>query len=181
MTLAESQSKQVSIIDLANIKAHKIYEYRAWDFRGGQWDHASVVLRLENGNEPLPRGVVRAYMRDDSGEPQFVGEDMIEPAPAGSELGVTIGDAFDVVIESTVISSEKIDRVRTRYAMSYVLHNARAEPVTVELRQSGFWRDGKIESESLPSRRIDAFTHEWSVPVPANGETTLTFTANAGG
>jgi len=181
VTLAQSQSKQVSIIDLANVKAHKIYEYRAPDFRGDQWNNASVVLRFENGNEPLPRGVVRVYMRDDSGEPQFVGEDMIEPATAGSELGVTIGDAFDVAIESTVISSEKIDKVRTRYAMSYVLHNARAEPVTVELRQSGFWRDGKVESESLPSRKIDAFTHEWSVSVPPNGETTLTFTANAGG
>ncbi len=181
LTLAPSQSKQVSIIDLANIKARKIYEYRPWDFRSNSYESASVVLRFENGNTPLPRGVVRAYMRDDSNESQFLGEDMIEPASAGSDIGVKIGDAFDVSVQSTVVASEKIDKVRTRYTMSYLIHNAGQEPVTLELRQSGFWRDGKIENENMPSRKIDAFTYEWSVPVPANGENTLTFTANAGG
>jgi hypothetical protein len=181
VTLAPSQSKQVSIIDLANIKAKKIYEYRLWGFRSNSYESASVVLRFENGNTPLPRGVVRAYMRDNSGEPQFLGEDMIEPASAGSDIGVKIGDAFDVSVQSTVVASEKIDKVRTRYAMSYLIHNAGQEPITLELRQSGFWRDGKVENENLPSRKIDAFTYEWSVPVPANGENTLTFTANAGG
>jgi hypothetical protein len=181
VTLAQSQTKQVSILDLASVTARKIYEYRSSGFRSaGYPDNASVVLRFENGHEPLPRGVVRVYTRDDAGEPQFLGEDMIEPAPAGSELGVKVGDAFDVTVESTVVSSEKIDKVQTRYVMSYLLRNAGALPVTVELRQSGFWRDGKVENESLPSRRIDAYNYEWSVPVPANGETTLTFTANDG-
>ena len=182
VTLAQSQTKQVSILDLANVTAHKIYEYRPTGFRSNGFpENASVVLRIENGSEPLPRGIVRAYMRDDTGEPQFLGEDMIEPAPPGSDLGVTIGQAFDVSVESTVVSSEKIDKVRTRYGMSYLLRNAGTQPVTVELRQSGFWRDGKVEAESLPSRRVDAYTYEWSVPVPANGETSLSFTADAGG
>ena len=124
---------------------------------------------------------LRYVLVDDAGEPLFMGEDEIEPAPAGSELGVKIGEAFDVTVQSSVVASEKIDSVHTRYSMSYVLHNARPEPVIVELRQSGFWRDGKIETESLPSRRIDAYTYDWSVKVPANGEATLTFTADAGG
>jgi hypothetical protein len=182
VTLAQSQTKQVSLLDLTGIKAQKIYEYRPWGFRSnGYGDNADVVLRFENRDEPLPRGIVRAYVRDDAGEPLFMGEDEIEPAPAGSELGVKIGEAFDVTVQSSVVASEKIDSVRTRYSMSYVLHNARPEPVIVELRQSGFWRDGKIETESLPSRRIDAYTYDWSVKVPANGEATLTFTADAGG
>ena len=40
--------------------------------------------------------------------------------------------------------------------------------------------DGKVTDESLPSRRIDARTLAWSVPVPANGETILTFTVDNG-
>ena len=53
--------------------------------------------------------------------------------------------------------------------------------MTVELRQGGYWgRDTKVVSESLPSRRIDAGTLGWSVPVPANGETTLTSVVETG-
>jgi hypothetical protein len=50
----------------------------------------------------------------------------------------------------------------------------------VELRQGGLWRDGEVKAESLKSRRIDARTLGWSVPVPANGETILTFTVETG-
>ena len=86
-----------------------------------------------------------------------------------------------MTVQSTVVSSEKIDKVRTRYVMSYLVRNAGSQPIIVLLRQSGFWRDGKVETESLPSRRVDAYNYEWSVPVPANGEATLNFTANDGG
>jgi hypothetical protein len=93
---------------------------------------------------------------------------------------VKIGEAFDVTVQPTLVTSEKISKSRTRYTMSYLLRNAKPEPVMVELRQDGLWRGGKVETESLPSRRIDAGTLGWSVPVPANGETTLTFTVDSG-
>jgi hypothetical protein len=64
---------------------------------------------------------------------------------------------------------------RYRYSMSYLVRNARSEPVTVELRQGGLWLDNQVIKESLASRKIDAFTRGWSTPVPANGETTVTF------
>jgi hypothetical protein len=65
--------------------------------------------------------------------------------------------------------------------MSYVVRNARAEPVSVELRQGGLWgRDTKVVVESLPSRRIDAYTLGWSVPVAAGGQTTLTAQVETG-
>ena len=65
--------------------------------------------------------------------------------------------------------------------MSYLVRNARSEPVTVELRQAGIYgRNNKVVQESLKSRKIDAFTQGWSVPVPANGQTTLTFTLETG-
>jgi hypothetical protein len=62
-----------------------------------------------------------------------------------------------------------------------LFRNAQAVPATVTLRQSGLWRDGKVETESLASKRIDASTLSWDVPVPANGETVLTFTVDSGG
>jgi len=62
-----------------------------------------------------------------------------------------------------------------------VIRNAKSEPVTVEVRQSGYWgRNTKVLAESLPSRRIDAYTLGWSVPVPANGQTVLTSQVETG-
>ncbi|NLG75111.1 MAG: DUF4139 domain-containing protein, partial [Xanthomonadaceae bacterium] len=69
---------------------------------------------------------------------------------------------------------------RSRYSMSYLVRNARNEPVTVDIRQGGLWRDGKVLSESIKSTRPDAYTLQWAVPVPANGETKLTFTVETG-
>lgn len=181
VTIADNQTKQVAFLDLAGVKAEKAYEYRAPDFQSAeQPDHADVVLKFSNTNRPLPSGVVRVYMRDTDGDPKFVGEDSIDQTPAGSGLGIKIGEAFDVTVQGSVVTSEKIARWNTRTAMSYTLRNALPQPVTVDLRQSGLWRDGKVEAESLPSKRIDARTLSWSVPVPAHGETVLTFTVDSG-
>ena len=41
-------------------------------------------------------------------------------------------------------------------------------------------RNTRVISESLPSRKVDAFTLGWSVQVPANGSTTLTSVVETG-
>ena len=74
------------------------------------------------------------------------------------------------------MAESRVSKRRTRYEMKYLLRNAKDEPVTVELRQGGLWRENEVKAESLKSRRIDASTLGWSVPIPANGETVLTFT-----
>ncbi len=182
VTIAESQTKQVGFIDLHGVKAVKTYEYRAGDFSSDENpEHADSILKFSNEQKALPAGTVRVYMRDAAGDAKFVGENDLDHTPAGSDLAIKIGEAFDVTVQPTVVSSEKMTRSRTRYSMSYSFRNAKPTPVTVDLRQDGLWRDGKIETESLPSRRIDAQTLSWSVPVPANGETILTFTVDTGG
>jgi hypothetical protein len=180
VTIADSQNKQVSILDTM-ARATKTYELRVRYFDGtGGAAPADVVLKFKNQAEPLPAGVVRVYMRDETGEQEFLGEDEIEHSPTGSDMAIKIGEAFDVTVEGTVVASEKISKTMTRYSMSYVFRNARPDPVTVDLRQERLGHDGKVETESLPSKRIDAYTLGWSVPVPANGETTLTFTVDVG-
>ena len=101
--------------------------------------------------------------------------------PQGSELALKFGDALDVTVQPTVVSIDKVTKTRTRYSMSYLVRNAKSEPVAVELRQGGYWgRNTKVVSESLESRRIDAGTLGWSVPIAANGETTLTSVVETG-
>jgi hypothetical protein len=64
--------------------------------------------------------------------------------------------------------------------MSYLVRNARAEPTTVTIRQDGLWRFNEIRAESIRSRRTDADSFAWDVPVAGNGETRLTFTVRQG-
>jgi hypothetical protein len=185
-TVAQNQTKQVGLLAANGVAAHKVYQYEAGGF-GSQPNPSSAAVVVDFMNSKasglasgLPAGTIRVYQRDASGDPKFVGENHLDHTPQGSELAVKIGDAFDVTVQPTLVAEEKASKTRTRYSMSYLIRNAKAEPVTVELRQHGLWRDGKVLKESLPSRRIDARTLGWSAQVPANGQTVLTFTVETG-
>jgi hypothetical protein len=185
-TIAANQNKQVGFLSAQGVAAKKVYEIRQdWFSSQAQPESATVAIQFSNarlaglGNQ-LPAGVMRVYVRDKAGDPKFIGENAIDHTPAGSELSIKTGDAFDVTSQGTLVSDEKVSKTRSRYTMKYLIRNARPEPVTVELRQGGLWRDGEVKAESLKSRRIDARTLGWSVPTPANGETTLTFTVETG-
>jgi hypothetical protein len=186
-TIAQNQTKQVSFLDAAGVAARKVYQFNLGGFASAEQPaDAAVVVDFTNSaasglGSGLPAGAIRVYERDLAGDPKFVGENQIDHTPQGSELAVKIGDAFDVTVQPTLVSDEKVSKTRSRYAMSYVIRNARAQPITVELRQGGLWgRDTKVVSESLPSRKVDAYTLGWSVPVAANGQTTLTTQVETG-
>ena len=185
-TIASNQNKQVGFLSAQGVAARKVYEVReGWFSTQAEPVKAVVAIQFSNGRlgglgNQLPAGVMRVYMRDAAGDPKFVGENAIGHTPAGSELSIKTGEAFDVSSQATLVAETRVSKTRTRYEMKYLLRNAKDQPVTVELRQGGLWRDGEVKAESLKSRVIDARTLGWSVPVPANGETTLTFTVETG-
>ncbi len=181
-TIAESQSKQVSFLDVSGAPASKVYRL---DFGGfaSQEQPISAAVKLEfaagGGSEPMPAGTVRFYVRDQQGNPKFIGENEIGHTPAGSDLSIQTGQAFDVTVQPTLVTADRRIGGRTRYTMTYLVRNARPEPVVVQVRQSGLGRNGKVVEESLKGRRLNSDTFAWDVPVPANGETTLTATLDA--
>ncbi len=181
-TIASNQNKQVGFLSAQGVAAKKVYEVReGWFSTQAEPVKAVVAIQFSNARlaglgSQLPAGVMRVYMRDAAGDPKFVGENAIGHTPAGSELSIKTGEAFDVSSQQTLVAESRVSKRRTRYEMKYLLRNAKDEPVTVELRQGGLWRENEVKAESLKSRRIDAATLGWSVPIPANGETVLTFT-----
>jgi hypothetical protein len=94
----------------------------------------------------------------------------------GSQLGLVTGQAFDVKVQPVVERRERINDERWRTTMRYTVTNARPEPVTVWVMQSGLWGDTRIVQESQPSERRSADDAVWRVEVPANGEATVTAT-----
>jgi len=185
-TIANNQTKQVSFLDATAVRASKGYEVSfSRFFSSDEPVSAQVRIRFSNSRagglgEPLPAGVARVYARDSRGQPQFVGEDLLGHTSAGSDIALRIGDAFDVTVTPTVLQTTKVNKRVTEYQLSYLVRNARAEPVTLTVRQDGLMRVNEVRAESIVGRRTDADSFAWDIPVPANGENTLTFTLRQG-
>ncbi len=185
-TIANKQTKQVGFLESDDVKASKGYEVTFPDFSSSD-DPQSAEVRVRFSNSKaaglgtqLPAGVVRVYARDSKGQPQFIGEDRIGHTSAGSDIALRIGDAFDVTVTPTLVQTTKVNKRTSDYQMSYLVRNARPEPVVLTLRQVNLWRINEIRAESIKGRRTDANNFAWDVPVAANGETTLTFTLRQG-
>ena len=179
-TIANMQTKQVSFLDVHGVPAEHGYEFRNY-WMGTQEDpqSAKTVYRFNTGSakglgDQLPAGILRFYIRDKQGDPQFIGESSIDHTPMGSTLSLSTGDAFDVKVKPVVEKRERAGLRRWKTSMKYTVTNAKPTPVTVVLQQDGLWGDTRIESESMASTRPNADMVEWKVSVPANGTTEVT-------
>lgn len=183
--IANNQTKQVSFLTAPQVAADKVYEIRYFNLETAQVQPVDVRVRFSNARaaglgQPLPSGVVRVYSRDQRGQPQFIGEDLIAHTSAGSEIAVKTGEAFDVTAEATALKKSRVNARTTDTDMTYQLRNARAQPVTVTLRIDGLLRNNEVLKESVKGRRAEARAFAWDVVVPANGESTLAVTLRNG-
>ena len=179
-TIANLQTKQVNFLDVHNVPAEHGYEFRnAWMASSNEPESARTTYKFSNSShagigDQLPAGVLRFYMRDKKGDPQFIGESQIDHTPMGSILSLETGDAFDVKVKPNVVKRTNLGTYRWRTDMEYDLTNATPHPVTVDLQQLGLWGDTRIVAESQKSERLSADMTEWKVVVPANGSTKIT-------
>jgi hypothetical protein len=179
-TIANQQTKQVSFLDVHGVPAEHGYEFRNdWMQSSNTPLSAKVVYRFSTSahaglGDQLPAGILRFYMRDKRGEPQFIGESRIDHTPMGSVLSLSTGDAFDVKVQPTVEKRTRLGFLHWQTDMRYVLTNAMPKPVTVALLQAGLWGDTSIKAETQKSTRRNADEAEWTVTIPANGTATLT-------
>ena len=190
-TIRENQTKQVSLLNASAIPVKKEfllkgsdYYYRSSYGDLGQKLKVGVYVEFENREEaglgmPLPRGIVRVYKKDSAGGAQFVGEDRIDHTPKNEDVRLKLGDAFDVTASKKQTAFEKkADYGPYEYvfesAYEIKLKNAKEEAVTVKVLEPmpGDW---KVVTESHPHTREASGTAVWEVPVPAEGETILTY------
>jgi hypothetical protein len=179
-TIANQQTKQVSFLDVHGVPAEHGYEYRNhWLATAETPVSAKSVYSFSTSahaglGDQLPAGILRFYMRDKRGDPQFIGESRIDHTPMGSTLSLATGDAFDVKVHAVVDKRTRLSNLDWQTDMHYELSNALPRAVVVKLIQDGLWGDSSIKSESQKSTRPSAEAAEWAVTVPANGKTTVT-------
>jgi hypothetical protein len=180
-TIANMQTKQVSFLDVHGVPAEHGYEYRnGWLGSADKPQSARTIYRFSTSahaglGDQLPAGILRFYMRDQRGDPQFIGESRIDHTPMGSTLSLATGDAFDVKVRPQVVKRTRLGGLfEWQTDMSYELTNALPRAVIVHLIQDGLYGDTRTVTESLKSTRRDADSAEWVVTVPANGKANVT-------
>jgi hypothetical protein len=189
-TIKENQVKQVALLTATAVPAVKEYVLRGNEYyyrsrSGSLGDKLKAAVFLEFANReksglglPLPKGIMRVYKQDSSGNPQFVGEDRIDHTAKNEKVRLRLGDAFDVTAEKKqtdfkkLAGGEKETLIESTYRIE--LKNAKDKPVTVKVEEPmpGDWQ---IVQESRPHAKEDARTAVWRIEVPAEGKADLTY------
>ena len=134
------------------------------------------------GDRPLPGGVARLYQPDSAGRPQLVGEASIDHTPAGRDLRLDAGVAFDLTARRvqtgyvTRRDSTKAHGVRTVATADYrvTVRNATDSVRTVDVieERAGEWA---VVSSSVPAEKLSSTRTRFRTKVPARGEAAVTY------
>jgi hypothetical protein len=190
-TIADNQTKQVALLSAQGVPVLKElllqgsdYYYRSSVGGIGQKVKIGVFVQFDNREAsrlgmPMPKGVVRVYKKDSSGNAQFVGEDRIDHTPKNEKVRLKLGEAFDVTADKKQTDfkrREPTNRASYVFESAYeiVVRNAKKEAATVVVREPvpGDWT---MLEETQGHAKVAAGTAEWRVQVPAEGSTTLRY------
>jgi hypothetical protein len=188
--LAAGERKQATLFRLDDVPAERHYRFEGLAGLGGPDEVGPVQAGLElrfdtpegEAERPFPAGTIRVYetldLEDGGGSdrPLFAGEDRVPHIPAGGEVTLTLGRAFDVTAMARRTGYERLGDRSFEQAQEIVVRNAKSEPVEVEI-VGRFPRGTEIVEESAPHTQTTAERLTWTLTVPAEGETTLTYTA----
>jgi hypothetical protein len=190
-TIAESQTKQVSLLTASGVSARKELLLRGADYYYGssygdlgQKMKVSVFVEFDNKESahlgmPLPKGVIRVYKKDTSGNAQFVGEDNIDHTPKNEKVRLKLGEAFDVTADKKQTDFKRLPNPAKGNALyesafEIVLKNAKKDAVTVTV-QEPIPADWKILEESHKHEKAASNTAVWHIAVPAESSTRLSY------
>lgn len=190
-TIAESQTKQVALLSASGIPARKelvLYgnEYYYGSSYGdlGQKMKVSVFVEFDNKESaklgmPLPKGIIRVYKKDSTGNAQFVGEDQIDHTPRNEKVRIKLGESFDITADKKQTDFKKYPnpaKGNRLYESAYeiVLKNGKKEAASVTVQEPipGDW---KMLRESHPSAKVTGHTAVWKINIPADSKITLAY------
>jgi hypothetical protein len=184
VTLRSRETKQVEFIDAGAIPAEVTYEltYDGYWYGETVTRNPSVSVELVNGEEqglgaPLPAGIVRVYKRDVDGASELAGESRIDHTPRDEKVHLTVGQAFDIVGEWRQVKRRDISMWVQDVSYEVVVRNHKTEDVSITLTQHPYaWGQWSVRNATAEHRKTDNNTLQFDVVVPADGETTVTYT-----
>lgn len=195
-TLLPGVTSSVALFEPARTRYERTYVVRGevpfWGYLPQQGEETEVPVEVryvlerarksDFGERPLPGGVVRVFEGDSAGRLQLVGEATVEHTPAGENLKVLAGNAFDLTARRVQTSyttrrdSVKAGYWRTTATADYrvTIKNATDSAVVVEVQEerAGEW---KVVSSSVPAEKVSSTVTRFRVRVPARGEVSVAY------
>jgi len=175
-TIANNEVKQIGLLNATGVKSTKKFTY------DGAADGNQVKVRVEFENAaasglgmPLPEGVVRVFQRDKDGSLELAGEDRIKHTPKNETVRVAMGSAFDIAPERNQTDVRQISSKVSEASYEIILrnHKTQAVEVTVTEHSYGQW---EITQSSVPSKKKDSSTFEFTVRCEPEKPVTITYT-----
>jgi hypothetical protein len=203
-TLRDRETKQVEFIRAAGVGTKQIYIYDgikvdANRYNGWNWDNFRndrsygtesnpkiwVMREFVNSQAnhlgmPLPKGRVRFYRRNDDGQIEFTGENVIDHTPRDETVRVYTGNAFDLAGErrrtNYVVEDSKSTATES---FEIKVRNHKKEPVEVRVVEHLYraltW---DVAASTSDYKKTDAHTIEFPVTIAPDGEKTIAYTAH---
>jgi hypothetical protein len=195
-TLLPGLTTSVALFEPVQVAYERNYVVRGlvpyWGFLPQQGEESEAPVEVsytlkrphqsEFGDRPLPGGVARIYQPDSAGRPQLVGEAALDHTPAGRDLRLDAGVAFDLTARRfqtgyvTRRDSTKAHGVRTIATADYrvTVRNATDSVATVDVieERGGEWA---VLSSSVPAEKLSSTRTRFRVKVPARGEAAVTY------
>ncbi len=181
-TLANNETKQISLFEASNVKATKKYFYQSGGYyyynQPNSKGKVAVVMEFENKKDnnlgiPMPEGKVRVY-KSDGESLEFVGEDMIDHTPKDEKVRLKIGDAFDITAKEVQTDNKRISDKVSEQAYEITFKNHKQENVVIEV-QRYLGLNWEVLSSSINYQKKDSQNIIFKVPVAKDGETVLKF------
>lgn len=186
--IESNQTKQLALLSASNVRVGKEYRfadvlpvYRGDSFSGETPDrNAEVVLEFDNTKAAnlglaLPAGTIRVYKANAKKNMFFVGEDRISHTPENGKIKLHLGNAFDVTVSGRETAYTAFSPKAYEASYSLTFKNAKDIPVSVKYGQT-FSNQWSVSSSSLPYETKNARQAEWTVKIPAKGQSVLNFT-----
>jgi len=185
--LVPGESRSVPLFDRSSAQVEPQYFLRASGFGPlSPWNqpmrdqHPDIEYRVARGartlfgQTPLPAGLVRVYAPDSAGRLQLLGETNIDHTPAGRDLKLVTGTAFDITAERAQTEFDRRGPREVVSAYRVTIQNAKTERVVVQVEDQ-FGTEWDLLSSTVPPERPTATSVRFAVPVAAGAEATLEY------
>jgi len=203
-TLRDRETKQVEFVHASGVTTKQLYiydgvkidpnRYNGWNWENIRNDHSygtesnpKVWVMREFVNSaanhlgmPLPKGRVRFYRRNDDGQVEFTGENMIDHTPRDETVRIYTGNAFDLTGERRR-ANYTVDMGKSAATESFEIRvrNHKKEPVDVRVVEHLYrGLNWDISAKSDEYQKKDSRTIEFPITIAPDGEKVITYTAH---
>lgn len=181
ITIKNKESKLIKLFESNNIPIQKTYTFALYDCYNCQkiTDNPSVKISFKNNEKnnlgyPLPKGLANFY-KSTNNKLELIGQSSVSYVPQNENFQGIIGKAFDIVVESQMIESQRISDRVIQKTIKVIVRNHKKENISLELTFSASGFVELVQSNVKPSSTQSSLL-TFEIPANPNDANELTFT-----